>query len=200
MGEYMGSVFLPLIKFGRSLCIKLVRMFSKSCAILLLSAAACSALNTEDVSLSEDQSDPRVFFANYTSSLLAVNTTILAYAGIIVAAGVVVGLVLYFIATNPSRDTTAAVPTTATTTASPGCFTTPPASWEISTCWALSPRGSRSTKSSTKRKNEFEENKIICPFLSDVKKKIKNCKIFPKKKKKKKKNYKKKKKKKKKKK
>merc|ERR1712113_767743 len=95
------SVFLPLIKFGRSLCIKLVRMFSKSCAILLLSAAACSALNTEDVSLSEDQSDPRVFFANYTSSLLAVNTTILAYAGIIVAAGVVVGLVLYFIATNP---------------------------------------------------------------------------------------------------
>merc|ERR1711994_232100 len=99
----MGSVFLPLIKFGRSLCIKLVRMFSKSCAILLLSAAACSALNTEDVSLSEDQSDPRVFFANYTSSLLAVNTTILAYAGIIVAAGVVVGLVLYFIATNPQQ-------------------------------------------------------------------------------------------------
>merc|ERR1712045_218949 len=98
----MGSVFLPL-KFGRSLCIKLVRMFSKSCAILLLSAAACSALNTEDVSLSEDQSDPRVFFANYTSSLLAVNTTLLAYAGIIVAAGVVVGLVLYFIATNPQQ-------------------------------------------------------------------------------------------------
>ena len=29
------------------------------------------------------------------------NTTILAYVGIIVAAGVVVGLVLYFIATNP---------------------------------------------------------------------------------------------------
>merc|ERR1712018_597025 len=71
--------------------------------ILLLSAAACSALNTEDVSLYEDQSDPRVFFANYTSSLLAVNTTILAYAGIIVAAGVVVGLVLYFIATNPQQ-------------------------------------------------------------------------------------------------
>merc|ERR1712048_1461720 len=100
----MGSVFLPLIKFGRSLCIKLVKMFSKSCAILLLSAAACSALNTEDVSLYEDQSDPRVFFANYTSSLLAVDTTILAYAGIIVAAGVVVGLVLYFIATNPQQS------------------------------------------------------------------------------------------------
>ena len=56
---------------GRSLWVsvlKLVKMFSKSCAILLLSAAACSALNTEDVSLYEDQSDPRVFFANYTSS------------------------------------------------------------------------------------------------------------------------------------
>merc|ERR1712110_521894 len=99
----MGSVFLPLTSVGRSLWIKLVKMFSKSCAILLLSAVACSALNTEDVSLYEDQSDPRVFFANYTSSLLAVNTTLLAYAGIIVAAGVVVGLVLYFIATNPQQ-------------------------------------------------------------------------------------------------
>merc|ERR1712242_504073 len=38
-----------------------------------------------------------------TLALLAVNTTILAYAGIIVAAGVVVGLVLYFIATNPQQ-------------------------------------------------------------------------------------------------
>merc|ERR1712110_18144 len=99
----MGSVFLPLSSVGRSLWIKLVKMFSKSCAILLLSAAACSALNTEDVSLYEDQSDPRVFFTNYTSSLLSVNTTILAYAGIFVAAGVVVGLVLYFIATNPQQ-------------------------------------------------------------------------------------------------
>ena len=35
--------------------------------------------------------------------MLAVNTTIPAYAGIIVAAGVVVGLVLYFIATNPQQ-------------------------------------------------------------------------------------------------
>lgn len=38
------------------------------------------------------------------SGLLAVNTTILAYAGIIVAAGIVVGLVLYFIATNPQSS------------------------------------------------------------------------------------------------
>merc|ERR1712213_86743 len=77
-----------------------VTMFS-TCAItlsLLLSVVNC----LEDVSIYEDEaSDPRLFFANYTSGLLAVNTTILAYAGIIVAAGVVVGLVLYFIATNP---------------------------------------------------------------------------------------------------
>merc|ERR1712113_1322622 len=79
-----------------------VTMFS-TCAItlsLLLSVVNC----LEDVSIYEDEaSDPRLFFANYTSGLLAVNTTILAYAGIIVAAGVVVGLVLYFIATNPQQ-------------------------------------------------------------------------------------------------
>merc|ERR1712029_827137 len=78
-------------------------MFS-TCAItlsLLLSVVNC----LEDVSIYEDEaSDPRLFFANYTSGLLAVNTTILAYAGIIVAAGVVVGLVLYFIATNPQSS------------------------------------------------------------------------------------------------
>merc|ERR1711937_959603 len=79
----MGCIFASHQCWQESLDKILVTMFSKSCAILLLSDAACSALNTEDVSLYEDQSDPRVFFANYTSSLLAVNTTILAYAGII---------------------------------------------------------------------------------------------------------------------
>merc|ERR1712209_378222 len=72
------------------------------CAIAVMLSSA-SAYSTEDISLYEDEaaSDPRLFFANYTSGLLAVNTTLLAYAGIIIAAGVVVGLVLYFIATNP---------------------------------------------------------------------------------------------------
>merc|ERR1712209_372308 len=74
------------------------------CAIAVMLSSA-SAYSTEDISLYEDEaaSDPRLFFANYTSGLLAVNTTLLAYAGIIVAAGVVVGLVLYFIATNPQQ-------------------------------------------------------------------------------------------------
>merc|ERR1712018_983560 len=129
--------------------------------ILLLSAAACSALNTEDVSLYEDQSDPRVFFANYTSSLLAVNTTILAYAGIIVAAGVVVGLVLYFIATNPQQRYYGSNAYNSNYYSQSRMLHDASNFMEISTCWASSPRGLRSTKSSTKRKNELEENKII---------------------------------------
>ena len=63
------SGFLPLMKFGRRLWIKLVKMFSKSCAILLLSAAVCTAFTTDEVSLNDEyESSPRVFFANYTSS------------------------------------------------------------------------------------------------------------------------------------
>merc|ERR1711877_93850 len=79
-----------------------VTMLQTVAVLALAAMSSVSAYTTEDVSIYEDEaSDPRLFFANYTSGLLAVNTTILAYAGIIVAAGVVVGLVLYFIATNP---------------------------------------------------------------------------------------------------
>merc|ERR1712223_473337 len=79
-----------------------VTMLQTLAVLALAAMSSVSAYTTEDLSLyEEDASDPRLFFANYTSGLLAVNTTLLAYAGIIVAAGVVVGLVLYFIATNP---------------------------------------------------------------------------------------------------
>merc|ERR1712038_442443 len=82
-----------------------VTMLQTLAVLALAAMSSASAYTTEDLSLyEEDASDPRVFFANYTSGLLAVNTTILAYAGIIVAAGVVVGLVLYFIATNPQSS------------------------------------------------------------------------------------------------
>merc|ERR1711933_482817 len=82
-----------------------VTMLQTVAVLALAAMSSVSAYTTEDLSLyEEDASDPRVFFANYTSGLLAVNTTILAYAGIIVAAGVVVGLVLYFIATNPQSS------------------------------------------------------------------------------------------------
>merc|ERR1712117_271689 len=98
MGVSRGPPLLP--HYIYIFIYHIVTMLS-SCAItlsLLLSVVNCH----EDLSIYEDDaSDPRLFFANYTSGLLAVNTTLLAYAGIIVAAGVVVGLVLYFIATNP---------------------------------------------------------------------------------------------------
>jgi len=80
-------------------------MSRQFCGIVLLFLASTVSCYDDDISLyEEDASDPRLLFANYTSGLLAVNTTILAYAGIIVAAGIVVGLVLYFIATNPQSN------------------------------------------------------------------------------------------------
>merc|ERR1712203_1356987 len=102
----MGSVFLPLIKCWQeslSLCIKisenvfqiLCHPSALSCSLQRPQHRGCFTLRRSIGSQS--------IFANYTSSLLAVNTTLPAYAGIIVAAGVVVGLVLYFIAPNPQQ-------------------------------------------------------------------------------------------------
>ena len=42
-------------------------------------------------------SDPRLFFANYTSSLLAVNSTILAYALLALAIGGAAAVALYYL-------------------------------------------------------------------------------------------------------
>merc|ERR1711899_140887 len=82
-----------------------VTMLQTLAVLALAAMSSVSAYSTEDLSLYEEEaSDPRLFFANYTSGLLAVNTTLLLYAGIIVAAGIVVGLVLYFIATNPQSS------------------------------------------------------------------------------------------------
>jgi len=61
---------------------------------------------TSELGLSEAlmEGEPRVFFANYTSGLLAVNSTILLYA--LAAAGVVgaVMLALYLLANAPARS------------------------------------------------------------------------------------------------
>merc|ERR1719483_715715 len=80
---------------------KSVKMFSKVCAIVVFGCAAASAYSTDELMDYEDASDPRLFFTNFTSGLLAVNTTILSYAALIIAAGGVVGLVLYYLATAP---------------------------------------------------------------------------------------------------
>merc|ERR1712117_448006 len=82
---------------------KSVKMFSKVLsAIVVFGCAAVSAYSTEELmDFEEDAADPRLFFTNFTSGLLAVNTTILTYAALIIAAGGVVGLVLYYLATSP---------------------------------------------------------------------------------------------------
>merc|ERR1711962_1588081 len=82
---------------------------SSSCTglllLLLVSPSLSFSIDTvSDISLMDaEEPDARLFFANYTSSLLAVNTTILLYA---LAAAAVVGavvLALYLLANAPSR-------------------------------------------------------------------------------------------------
>jgi len=51
-----------------------------------------------DLSLFEEQGDARLFFANYTSSLLTVNSTILAVAGLVIFGGLALILALYYLA------------------------------------------------------------------------------------------------------
>jgi len=72
--------------------------------VLVSPAFSFSMDSVSDISLMDaEESDARLFFANYTSSLLAVNTTILLYA---LAAAAVVGavvLALYLLANAPSR-------------------------------------------------------------------------------------------------
>merc|ERR1712062_865099 len=64
---------------------------------LLLSAALAIVQAEDDLS---EVSDPRLFFANVTSSLLPVNLTIAAYGAAVILGGSVLGLVLYFLATQ----------------------------------------------------------------------------------------------------
>merc|ERR1711953_956637 len=64
---------------------------------LLLSAALAIVQAEDDLS---EVSDPRLFFANVTSSLLPVNLTLAAYGAAVILGGSVLGLVLYFLATQ----------------------------------------------------------------------------------------------------
>lgn len=50
------------------------------------------------LSLAEETGDARIFFSNYTSGLLAVNSTLLAYAGIALIVGSAALLALYYLA------------------------------------------------------------------------------------------------------
>merc|ERR1712079_741613 len=74
-----------------------VHIFSMFTTISLLLSATVLLVRAEDL---EQVSDPRLFFANVTSSLLPVNLTIAAYGAAVILGGSVLGLVLYFLATS----------------------------------------------------------------------------------------------------
>merc|ERR1712113_1312467 len=73
------------------------RIFNMYTTISLLLSATVLLVRAEDL---EEVSDPRLFFANVTSSLLPVNLTLAAYGAAIVLGGSILGLVLYFLATQ----------------------------------------------------------------------------------------------------
>merc|ERR1712026_85746 len=73
-----------------------INIFSMNTAISILLAASVFVVRAED----SEVSDPRLFFSNFTSSLLPVNLTIAAYGAAVILGGTVLGLVLYFLATQ----------------------------------------------------------------------------------------------------
>merc|ERR1712026_565237 len=73
-----------------------INIFSMNTAISILLAASVFVVRAED----SEVSDPRLFFSNFTSSLLPVNLTIAAYGAAVILGGSVLGLVLYFLATQ----------------------------------------------------------------------------------------------------
>merc|ERR1712141_674464 len=75
----------------------IVHRVSMYTTISLLLSATVLLVRAEDL---EEVSDPRLFFANVTSSLLPVNLTIAAYGAAVILGGSVLGLVLYFLATQ----------------------------------------------------------------------------------------------------
>merc|ERR1712018_815322 len=73
---------------------KLSNMFSSSLALSLLFFGLASAFELEDSLLEydESESDPRLFFSNFTSGLVAINTTLLTYGVLIVLGGAAIAL------------------------------------------------------------------------------------------------------------
>jgi len=70
-------------------------MLSHCLALTLLALGVTADLG--DFELSESESDPRLFFANFTSSLITVNSTLLAYALVGLAVAGAAGLALYYL-------------------------------------------------------------------------------------------------------
>lgn len=62
-------------------------------ALAFLATCACYDLEPEEGAMS----DPRLFFANYTSSLVSVNSTLLAYGLLALAMGGAAAVALYYL-------------------------------------------------------------------------------------------------------
>ena len=64
---------------------------------VLCMAYSASAYEDFDTELSEVEADPRLFFVNFTSSLVQVNSTILAYALLALAIAGAAAVALYYL-------------------------------------------------------------------------------------------------------
>merc|ERR1712018_102817 len=85
---------------------KLSNMFSSSLALSLLFFGLASAFELEDSLLEydESESDPRLFFSNFTSGLVAINTTLLTYGALIVLGGAAIALLMYLLANSGANQ------------------------------------------------------------------------------------------------
>merc|ERR1711899_585104 len=86
---------------------KLSNMFSSSLALSLLFFGLASAFELEDSlleSYNESEPDPRLFFSNFTSGLVAINTTLLTYGALIVLGGAAIALLMYLLANSGARQ------------------------------------------------------------------------------------------------
>ena len=59
--------------------------------------ALVAAVKADDFDLAEAEADPRLFFVNFTSSLVQVNTTLLAYGLIFLAIVGAAAVALYYL-------------------------------------------------------------------------------------------------------
>merc|ERR1711981_741126 len=75
---------------------------SSSFVLSLLLLGLASAYELEDTFLEEydEASDPRLFFSNFTSGLVAINTTLLTYGALIVLGGGAIALLMYLLANS----------------------------------------------------------------------------------------------------
>merc|ERR1712012_146378 len=72
-----------------------------TCLSTLLLASASLISAEEDYM--DSPSDPRLFFGNVTANLLPVNITLAAYGAAIIVGGSILGLAIYFLATQAKQ-------------------------------------------------------------------------------------------------